>query len=172
MFPLILGAAELALKVGSSLAGASAQNKAAKANRNAANIAFENTVSQINVREGQETDAATQTILSADRQARAVDAKARVAAGEAGVAGASVDALLAGILRDKLDFTATTERNLSNTVAQLETEKLGAAAARDSRVASTPGANPLLSGLQIGGALIDFGTDYWTRTRPAPAGTR
>jgi hypothetical protein len=168
VIPLILEAAASALKIGSAIAGHSAQAKAAKANKAAANLAFQNDVLQINTRENQEQDAATQTILSADRQARSVDARARVAAGAAGVAGASVDALLADIERDKLSFGATTNRNLGLTIQQLEEQKVGAAATRDNRIASTPAPNPLLTGLQIASAGLDFGTFAYDKTRPKP----
>lgn len=169
--PLILEAVDAALKIGSAVAGNKAQAKAAKANTAAANSAFQNTVEGINLRQNQEQDAATQTILSADRQARGADARARVSAGEAGVAGASVDALLGSILRDKLDFEAVTTRNTENTIQQLEREKLGAAATRDSRIAGVPKPNPFLTGLQIAGAGLDFATSIYNN-RPKPTGTQ
>lgn len=165
----LLAAGTLAVSAGSAIAGASAQNKQSKATAKAARVAQAEDYAALEKRKGQEQDAATQTIMQADRQARAADALARVSAGQAGVAGASVDALLAGIASEEFDAKATIGRNLKNTLTQLDSEKKGSDALAANRIASAPPANPFLTGLQIAGAGLDFGTTL-VRNKPKPQG--
>jgi hypothetical protein len=152
----IIAGASLAIEVGSSIAGASAQNKASKANKAAAEQAMRDTWKDISLREVQEQDSTSLTIMQADRQARSADAVARVSAGEAGVAGASVDALIGDISRQASDFKVTAERNLDATITQLQREKVGAKSAAQSRINAVPSANPFATSLQIVSAGVNF----------------
>jgi hypothetical protein len=111
----------------------------------------------------QEQRAATQTIMQADRQAREADALARVSAGEAGVAGASVDALLADIERDRLEFGTSVGQDLDDSQKQIELEKRGAAARAQNRINAAPPSDPLGTALKIGGAGLDAGSQYLSR---------
>lgn len=152
----IIGVASLAIETGSAIAGASAQNKASKANKAAAERAMQDTWKDISLREVQEQDATSLTIMQADRQARSADAVARVSAGEAGVAGASVDAIIGDINRQASEFKVTEERNLDMTITQLQREKVGARNQAQSRINAVPRANPFATGLQIAVAGVNF----------------
>lgn len=156
----IIAASAFAVQAGSAVANASAQAKQRNANKTAAEQAQAQTYRALDLRAAQEKDAATQTIMQADRQARSTDALARVGAGAAGVSGASVDAMLAGIASDKFSAEQTIKTNLGNDLTQISAEKRGADATATNRIAATPGANPFLTGLQIAGAGLDFGTTY------------
>jgi hypothetical protein len=159
----IIEGASLAIEIGSSVAGASAQNKASKANKAAAQQAMQDTWKDISLREVQEQDATGQTIMQADRQARSADAVARVSAGEAGVAGASVDALVGDISAQASAFKMTQERNLDMTITQLQREKVGAKSAAQSRINAVPKANPFATGLQIASAGVNFANTLVSR---------
>jgi hypothetical protein len=167
----IIAASSLALKVGGAIAGHQAQDKAAKANKDAAIKANTEQINGLNLTGTQTRDAAGRTIMQADRQARSADAQARVSAGEAGITGASVSALLGVLERERLDFKETTKANLGAELDQLDAEKRGAGALSQSRINAVPRANPFLTGLQIGGAGLDFATSiYNSRPRPTPKG--
>jgi hypothetical protein len=149
-------AAQAAVAIGGAIVGHNAQNKAAKTNEAAAKAAEVNTVNTLSARGRQEVDAAGKTIMQIDRETRTADAQARVSAGDAGVSGASVDALLGVIQGEGLDAKTTTQRNLASTLSQIEGEKKGAVALEQSRVAAVPRANPYLLGFQIAGAGVDY----------------
>lgn len=163
---LLLEAGSFAVSAGSAVAGYSAQAKQAKANKTAAIDANAQTYKALDERASQEKDAATQTIMAADRQARATDALARTSAGAAGVAGASVDALLSGIAHDKFTAEQTINTNLGNTLQQIDAEKKGADATMVSRENAVPPPNPFMLGLQIAGSALDA----YTQSRPKPKG--
>ena len=147
------------INIGSSLMQADAQNKQSKANKHEAQRALSEVYKDIDLRADQETEAAQRTIFQIDREARSADALARVSAGEAGVAGASVDALLSDLERDRLDAKSSVERNTKMTLAQLEREKVGAETVARNRANSVPEANPFVVGLQIAGNVLDAGTN-------------
>ncbi len=159
----IIAGASLAIEAGSAVVGASAQNKASKANAAAATTAMHDTWKSLSLRETQEQDTTQQTIMQADRQARSADAVARVSAGEAGVAGASVDALAGDISAQASAFKVTQGRNLDMTIAQLQQEKVAAKSAAQSRINSVPGANPFATGLQIATAGVNFANTIVSR---------
>lgn len=160
----LLAAGSFAVSAGSAVVGASAQAKQAKANKKAAQGANAETYQALDTRANQEKDAATQTIMAADRQARATDALARTSAGAAGVAGASVDALLAGIAHDKFTAEDTIKTNLGNTLSQIDAEKKGADATMQNRINSAPPPNPFAVGLSIAGDALDAFAGF----RPKP----
>lgn len=163
---ILLEAGQFAVQAGSTIAGASAQAKQSKATKQAAIEANAQTYKSLDTRAGQEQDAATRTIMSADRAARATDALARTSAGAAGVAGASVDALLAGIAHDKFTAEDTIHTNLSNTLSQIDAEKKGADANMQNRINSAPAPNPFMTGLQVAGEALDT----YNQSRPKPKG--
>lgn len=151
-----MAAASLLLQAGGAVVGHQAQAKASKANKKEALRAMHESWKDISLREVQEQDAAQQTIMQADRQARLAAGAARVSAGESGVTGASVDALLMDIERDAAEFDATTTRNLDMTIAQFQREKSSGRAVAQNRINSQPAPNPWLTGLTIAGAGADF----------------
>ena len=137
----------------------------ANSNRN-----FLNQATQSNLRISQEEEAA-----QGERQAREIDraqtvSSARVAAGEAGVSGISVDALLADFNRSASTRDQTTRRNVSLFRQQsgLELEGLAAQAAnRTAGALPRPVQRPSLlgAGLQIGGTLASGGLNFRNERR-------
>jgi hypothetical protein len=66
--------------------------------------------SALRLRQAQEKEAATRELAKVSMEARAASSRAVVAAGEAGVTGLSVDALLGEIRRQELGYFETTTR--------------------------------------------------------------
>ena len=67
-------------------------------------------VSSMRVQQGQEELAAAQRINESAKKAREARATARVSAGESGVAGLSVNALIADIARQEAEFNVATQQ--------------------------------------------------------------
>lgn len=132
------------------------QQQQADKTRAAADASAREGISQISLRQNQEQDAAAQSILQADRQARMADAQARVSAGEAGVAGASVDAVLHDISQQDAEFRSATNTNLSNTMDQLDAEKRGIRVQAANQKSLVPYPTPLATGLSIAGSGLDM----------------
>ena len=69
-------------------------------------------VSSMRIQQGQEQVAAAQRIQESTRKAREARATARVSAGEAGVAGLSVDALINDLTREEANYSFATNQQL------------------------------------------------------------
>lgn len=86
-------------------------------------------VSSMRVQQGQEQVAAAQKISESTRKAREARATARVSAGEAGVAGLSIDALINDITKKEAEYSfATQQQTQMNNVGrtmQLKNAGLG-----------------------------------------------
>ena len=86
-------------------------------------------VSSMRVQQGQEQVAAAQRINESAKKAREARATARVSAGEAGVAGLSVDALINDLTREEAEYSfATQQQTQMNDVGrsmQLQNAGLG-----------------------------------------------
>ena len=86
-------------------------------------------VSSMRVQQGQEEVAAAQRVNESARKAREARATARVSAGEAGVEGLSVDALINDLTREEANYNFATQQQLQmNDVGrsmQLENAGLG-----------------------------------------------
>jgi hypothetical protein len=86
-------------------------------------------VSSMRVQQGQEEVAAAQRIQESTRKAREARATARVSAGEAGVAGLSVDALINDLTREEANYRFATNQQLQmndvNRTMQLDQAGLG-----------------------------------------------
>lgn len=158
MFGLIAAIGSLVIGVGSSIAGHIAQNKQSAANEAAALAKMHETWKDLSLQEVQQQDAASLTIMQADRQARQAEGEARVSSGEAGVAGASVDALISGIGADAARADHVTQENLGMTIDQIQREKYAASLDAQNQINQVPRANPFLTALKIGAAGIDFAT--------------
>lgn len=163
--PFTIAAATLA--IGSTVVDHIGQNKASKTNRKEARIAEALQINDINLRSTQEKAAASQDIQGAERQTTTALSSARVSAGEAGVAGASVDALLADIGNEGSAFTQTVKLNTKNTLAQLQRQKLGVAAQTRSRINSVPKASLFATGLRIGATALDAASTIQSRKAPS-----
>lgn len=154
-FDDILALSSLVIKTGSALAGHSAQAKRnAEATANA-NRALQQEFGDLSLAQAQETNAANLTIQQINREAMKRDALARVSAGESGVAGASVDAILSDLSRSASEAVQTTNQNLDMKIAQLDRQKDAAILAAQNRISASPKPNPFLTGLTIAGAGLD-----------------
>jgi hypothetical protein len=101
-------------------------------NRFLADRAYENDISQLNLRLLQEQEAAAQKQREAGLAAQRGMGEIRAT----GRLGATVDNLIADYYRQQAVFDYATERNLAFTTAQTQQQKMGAAAQRGSRLAS------------------------------------
>lgn len=164
--PMTLAIGSIAIGVGGEVLQAKAQNKASKQNSAEARIAETLQVNDINLRETQEKAAASQDLVAGERQTTTALSSARVSAGEAGVAGASVDALLNDIGNEGSTFAQTVRLNTKNTISQLERNKLGVAAQAESRINSVPKANVFASALRIGGIVTAGASQILDRRAP------
>lgn len=152
----IIAGASLALSAGSQVAAAGAQNKASRQNREAAIRARNEDFRALGLQEVQIQDAAQESIMATHRQAQQAEALARVSAGEAGVSGASVEAIIGDIAAQAGRATVNTERNLDASIRQIQQEKRGTAAGAQSRINAVQPANPFAVGLGIGAQALDF----------------
>ena len=130
----IITAVTLALaSAGSQIHGQRQQAKTqAKVQKNASAAERERylrEVSSMRVQQGQEEVAAAQRVNESARKAREARSTARVSAGEAGVAGLSVDALINDLTREEAEYNFATQQQLQmNDVGrsmQLENAGLG-----------------------------------------------
>lgn len=146
---LLLGGAK-------TLLGNKAQNDAAEANAEAAKLAQREASKDISLLQIQETDRTARTIFEADRAARSTQALARVSAGEAGVSGVSVEALLGDIDRKRGEFRTASAKNLDMALEALQREKISGRNVAQARIASVQPANPWATALEIGGIGLEF----------------
>ncbi len=86
-------------------------------------------VSSMRIQQGQEQVAAAQRLQESTKKAREARATARVSAGEAGVAGLSVDALINDLTRKEAEYNFNTQKQLQmsdvNRTMQLRDAGLG-----------------------------------------------
>lgn len=125
-------------------------------------------IQTLNARAIQESEAAgeakeKQAIEALEKRERAV-----VAAGEAGVAGGSVDMLLADYTAQKLRGVTTINRNLENIERQIELEKMGASAEAETRINSMPqGTQPSFLAAAISAGASGYATYKQYEVEPA-----
>lgn len=162
----IIAGASLAIGAGSAVASHKAQAKAAKANETNALQAMTESWKDISLQEVQQQDATALTIMHIDRQSRKADALARVSAGEAGVAGASVDAFLGDLSAEASAAKITEGRNLDMTLAQLQREKVSGRTVAQNRINAVPAPNLFATGLTIAGLGVDFAKTIVARKPP------
>lgn len=143
-----MGIASFAVGAAQSIAQYSAQKEDAKNTREAARVAYEDDQKQTSLREMQEQDAASQKIATDKLQGAEIAAEASVQASEGGVAGISVDNLMADITRRGARNRETIGENTRMTIAQLQQQKKGSQSNAQSRINSAP--NPSALGLVAG----------------------
>ena len=126
---LALGAASAGSQVMGQRQMAKTQAKVQKNASAAERQRYLQEVSSMRVQQGQEEVAAAQRVNASARKAREARATARVSAGEAGVAGLSVDALINDLTREEAEYNFATQQQLQmNDVGrsmQLENAGLG-----------------------------------------------
>jgi hypothetical protein len=168
MLPALLVAAQLAIKVAGSVGEHVAQNQAAKANERAANASALASQHALTERAIEEQISAGSEIVEGDRQALSASASARLSSVNAGVAGQSADAILHQVQANRGRYVDSVRQNLDFGLLQIARQREGVDAERLSRIAQVPRANPFLTGLKIGSAIIDYKTQ--TASASAPKG--
>jgi len=95
-------------------------------------------IQSINKRLIQESEAAAEQKQQINIAALKKEERAKVAAGEAGITGSSVDAVTSQYETQKLRDYTTINANIENLERQIELEKLGASAEAEARINSLP----------------------------------
>ncbi len=106
-----------------------AQNKYAKQSAiegsKLANASFINESNQANLRTSQESEAASTQLTTSAKEAAKARATARVSAGESGVSGVSVDALISDFYDQEAGYSEGVKRNLELGKDQTQAELMG-----------------------------------------------
>ncbi len=154
-----LAIATFVIGAGSEIAGARAQGKAAKETRKAAIESAHQTWTDLGFEQAEAIEAEFLDTLQVTGAATQARSEARVAAGEGGVAGTSVETLLTDFDRKASEYATQSGRNLDRTLAQLQREKQGADRLRARRIKAARGPNPFAVALRIGGKVLGAGPD-------------
>jgi len=143
--------ASFAINVGSKIASANAQGKAAEANAEAARRAMHETWTDIGGMERELAMEATQGYFQLEKAENRKQAVLRANAGEASVTGISVEELSGDLERQAAELQLAQRRGYERDIEQLGREKISGRTIAQARIASVQGANPWLTALQIGG---------------------
>lgn len=166
---LIISAAATAYSVDSQNKQVKSQNKANEISAESARQSFRNQASDTNLRLQQEQEAAVNAKIENSKRAAEARGTARASAGQSGVAGLSVDNLLADFYRQEAGFRFVTDSNLSMKVEQSQRELKGLRATSQSRELSLrpePLPGYLGAGMRIGGQSVQAYDDYKRITDP------
>ena len=156
----------LALSIASTVSGVYGQQQQVKA-QNAYNDqqaknameAYRANLEQTNLMQSQEHAAATQKVNENNRAAEAAKATARVSAGESGISGLSVDALLANLSGEQARYNESVNQNYENASMAIDNQRTNAQVNAASQINSlkTPQAPDYLgAALKIGQAVYDY----------------
>ncbi|MFB7147759.1 virion core protein, T7 gp14 family [Agrobacterium deltaense] len=148
---------------------AAAQNAMVRENQKAANANLVREYADVQTRQIQEEDAAAVQKQDLSREARAARATTMAAAGEAGVSGLSVDALLADVYGKEATAKDRISQNSGFTTANLTREMDGLKAKAQDRINSMPwatGPSPFAAALKIGGVGLDSYNRYGKPKQP------
>lgn len=156
----------LALTVASTAAGVYNQQQQAKA-QNAYNDqqakntmeAYRANLAQTNMMQAQEQAAATQKINENNRAAEAAKAKALVSAGESGISGLSVDALLADLSGEQSRYNESVNQNYENASMVIDNQRKNVqinAASQINQLKTPQAPDYLGAALRIGQAYDDY----------------
>jgi len=117
-------------------------------------------VSSMRVQQGQEQVAAAQRVNESARKAREARATARVSAGEAGVAGLSVDALINDLTKQEAEFNFATQQQLQmNDVGRsMQLENAGLSFTNNMLRINKPIEQPNYLGAALSGAQTGLST--------------
>lgn len=158
----ILAIASVASTVGSlSAQSAAADAQAATNQRQYENTmrAYRENVNQTNLMQQQEREGSMQKLEANNLAARAAQSTATVAAGENGISGLSVDALLGDLSmkQNRFNSSVTTNFDRAQSAIQAQRENVYANAASAINGLQTPAAPDYLgAGLKIAGAYNDY----------------
>ena len=158
--------AMMVLNVAATVAGVYGQQQQAKAQKDYNDQQAKNTMEaykanleQTNLMQSQEHAAATQKVNENNRAAEAAKATALVSAGESGISGLSVDALLANLSGEQARYNESVNQNYQNASMAIDNQRTNAQVNAASQINSlkTPQAPDYLgAALRIGGAIYDY----------------
>jgi len=157
----------MALGAASTVSQVQGQRQAAKAQaRSQANASaaerqrYLQEVSSMRVQQGQEQVAAAQRISESARKAREARATARVSAGEAGVAGLSVDAIINDLTKQEAEYSfATQQQTQMNDVGRtMQLENAGLSFTNNMLRINKPIEQPDYLGAALSGAQTGMST--------------
>lgn len=143
------------LTVGSDVLEANAQNKQAKAQKQAALQALKVQDHELSIEEVEARLAGAQQKGQATQEVQAAAGDVRASAAARGVGGATIDLLLNDVQAQGERYKESVDLNTSAQTGSLERQKDQALAETRLRLAGAQGANPLATGLKIGGDLLD-----------------
>lgn len=155
-----LGIAQMGASVIGQQQAASAQAKAQSRASAAERQRYLHEVSSMRLQQGQEQVAAAQRLQESTRKAREARATARVSAGEAGVAGLSVDALINDLTREEANYNfATNKQTQMNDVNRtLQLRDAGLGFTNNMLRINRPVQKPDYLGAALGGAQTGLST--------------
>ncbi|WP_299316649.1 hypothetical protein [uncultured Halomonas sp.] len=156
----------LVLTAASTAAGLYGQQQQAKA-QNAYNDqqakntmeAYRANLAQTNLMQSQEQAAASQKINENNRAAEAAKAKALVSAGESGISGLSVDALLADLSGEQSRYNESVNQNYENASMAIDNQRKNVqinAASQINQLKTPQSPDYLGAALRIGQAYDDY----------------
>lgn len=168
---LAVGVAQAVSKFGAQSEDAANARQYQAQERYNAEVARNNTYDQLQRRQLQEVEAASQALM--DNQIRAVRARATgdISAAESGVHGNSVESVARNFYTEQGRIDAATIRNNSMSVQQLQDEKRQAAAQYASRtnMPAVRSPSPIGLGLEIASAGVNA-FDLYERRNKKPTG--
>ena len=117
-------------------------------------------VSSMRLQQGQEQVAAAQRIQESTRKAREARSTARVSAGEAGVAGLSVDALISDLTREEASYNFATQQQtqMNDVNRSLQLRDAGLGFTNNMLRINKPIEQPNYLGAALGGAQTGLST--------------
>lgn len=170
MASFAIGAAQSVSSYAAKSADAEAARKYQAQEAYNAEIARNHTYDQLQQRETQEVDAASQALFDNSIRATKARATADTGAAEAGVHGNSIESVARGFYTEQGRIDASTVRNNSMVVQQLRTERTQADAQYRSRTnqPAIRGPSMIDLGLGIGAAGVDA-YSLWNRRNKQPS---
>ena len=161
-----LGIAQAGLQIQGQRQQAKAQAKVQQRASAAERQRYLAEVSSMHVQQGQEQVAAAQRIQASAKKAREARATARVSAGEAGVAGLSVDALINDLTRQEAEhrFATNQQLQMNDVGRQMQLQNAGLGFTNNMLRINKPIEQPnylgaVLSGAQTGMSAYSFMSD-------------
>lgn len=156
----------LVLSAASTVASVYGQQQQVKA-QNASNDqqakntmeAYKANIAQTNLMQSQEHAAATQKINENNRAAEAAKSKALVSAGESGISGLSVDALLADLSGEQARYNESVNQNYENASMAIDNQRKNAhinASSQINQLKTPQSPDYLGAALRIGQAAYDY----------------
>ena len=165
--PVTIGIGMAVASAGTQIHGQRQQAKTqAKVQKNASAAERERylrEVSSMRTQQGQEQVAAAQRIQASTRKAREARSTARVSAGEAGVAGLSVDALINDLTREEADyrFANTQQTQMNDVNRNLQLGDAGLGFTNNLLRINKPIAKPDYLGAALSGAQTGMSSYSW-----------